>query len=113
MTRDTRDKIELAVMFVLFLPGLGTLMAAVITLAYQSLTWLRYGAWEDHSTWEIIRYFGIQYHPTEYVGLNRIIVWLLDMPMFAGFVFAALPLMWIGNWLLRESQKVLQAPPSG
>ncbi len=66
---------------------------AIILLAYQAFLWLREGQWTPIPVSSILEIINIDYYSTvdiSWTGTQKIVVWLLDLPLSLGiFVFSS------------------------
>lgn len=59
------------------------LMAVIVLMiGYQGLGWLQYGYWTPMPISSAVAYLGWRYPHVEWVGVQRIIDWLMDLPLW-------------------------------
>ena len=80
---DVREWIGASVGIVIVLPVLGSIGFGVLTILFQCLKWLKIDAWEALSLRDgFIWWYGPtarEYIPqTGFLGLDRILLWVLD-----------------------------------
>ena len=80
--------------------GLFLLGAALFTLIFMFLRWVRFGAWPDFSPLA----GGFKPPMTSLVGLKRLLQWLYGMPVAALLIAAGLAFVVVGKWVRRGSQ---------
>ena len=113
MTRhDVEEWIGASFGIVVVLPVLGSIGFGVLTILFQCLKWLKSDVWEtltlrDGFTW----WFGPMaqgYIPqTGFLGLDRILLWLLDNSPLAVWLILVGPMIWFSaanlsyTWLLK------------
>jgi hypothetical protein len=82
--------------------GVLALVSAPALLLLMLLYWLKLGEWPDWS----LSAFGLTAPRTEYLGVNKILLWMFAREL-AGLLFGAgLLMVWMGLWLSDD-------PPTG
>jgi len=80
--------------------GLFLLGAALFTLIFMSLRWLRLGAWPDFSPLA----GGFKPPMTSLLGLNRFLQWLYGIQAAALLIAAGFVLLVVGKWVGKGKQ---------
>lgn len=81
---------------ILYLLGIGILLAGLALAAYQVFLFLYQGAWSSYSLLRFIDIMPLQFQawivrPDQWLGLHKLVYWLLDIPLaFLALVFGFL-----------------------
>lgn len=73
------------------------ILAAITLAACQVLLWLRDGAWTEVQIRAPLQAMGLPEPAFAWVGLQRIVSWVLDQELLFGLLGGALLLGWIGD----------------
>lgn len=57
------------------------LASPLFILAWQSLHWLKFGVWEPWSVWRAASYLGWRPPEVEWIGVQKVLWWLLELPL--------------------------------
>lgn len=96
--------------------GWGILLMLIVTLCiiiYEAYVWLKMGVWPDIPLSTTLYYLNLSYPRVEWLGIQKIIDWLLNGPISAWSFFVGLLLIFIGSKRLEyvsteEFQKEMQ-----
>jgi hypothetical protein len=55
-------------------------MSVVLVLGSQGLMWLKFGVWQPYPLWEMLIGWGVPPIQTQWLGLQKIIMWALEAP---------------------------------
>ena len=72
-------------------------LSPLVILGWQSLNWLRFGVWEPWPVWRAIQHFGWRFPETEWAGVQRILWWLLDLPLALAIPLTGVALLWLAG----------------
>lgn len=73
------------------------LASPLVILGWQSLHWLRFGVWEPWPVWRAIQHVGWRFPETEWAGVQRILWWLLDLPLALAIPLMGVALLWLAG----------------
>lgn len=60
------------------------IFAAPITLAAQSIYWLKTGVWPLRSIGDALALLGVSFPPTSWIGVNKAAAFVGDQPLWLG-----------------------------
>ena len=64
----------------LILGGIYTALGSLLIPAWQGYMWLRYGAWPEVPLWIVWNWSGLPFPQINWVGIEKILVWVLGQP---------------------------------
>jgi hypothetical protein len=74
--------------------GLLVFLCGIGFLGVDCLNWLRTGDWSATSIWTAWIWIGGPYPIIEWRGVQKIVLWLMDLPLSAVLILAGLLIMW-------------------
>jgi len=77
--------------------------AGVVIIGLQCMWWFQDGYWSPKSVLDLWFWLGNSYTPLRGAGLAHVVLWLLDLPVGASLLTAALIVFWLGDRLTRSS----------
>ncbi|MGY2987754.1 hypothetical protein [Bradyrhizobium sp. USDA 4508] len=69
--------------------GIAFVLLALSLPAYQSFLWLQTGAWTPLPISQGMQFLGWRLPSTDWIGLQKILAWLLDLPLWTIPAFLA------------------------
>lgn len=73
----------------------GLIAVSLVTVGWQSLRWLQSGVWPKLAWSDGLAMLGIDHPRAAWVGVDRMIDWVLDLPLTILPIAAALLLAWL------------------
>lgn len=73
----------------------GLIAVSLVTAGWQSLRWLQTGVWPKLAWSDGLALIGIHHPRVAWIGVNRILAWVLDLPLAPFPTAAALLMMWL------------------
>jgi hypothetical protein len=71
----------------------------VAVFGFQCLWWLRDGYWTQGRLGELWYQLGFPYPALSWAGIERIVLWIFDLPLSGGLILIAVIVGWIANSL--------------
>jgi len=68
-------------------------LACSIIVVYQTICWLRTGNWPTFTADDARTFLGIPFPQTEWVGITKILSWILDQPLSVDLLVLGFGLM--------------------
>jgi hypothetical protein len=76
--------------------GLIVLFSAAAVLAYQAILWLHDGQWTALSLRHLWDWAGLGYPMFKWLGVQKIAVWVLDLPLSLALLVMGVASLWLG-----------------
>ena len=92
MNRERADAVGAGIMAI----GACAIIGSPAIVLWQAFQWLKYGIWSDVLIRDACQWAGLEVWPTEWLGVNRIINWILDEPLWLGLLSVGLLIAWSG-----------------
>ena len=96
--------------------GAGSFLGGAGVLAYQIIDWLKTGEWFPVPVWKIFELMGsdLSFIPEiEWRGLQKILLWLLDLPLSIALPVSGILLALGVGWFVWPFVQSLRPPPEG
>jgi hypothetical protein len=93
------------------LPAIALAVAGVFVFGSQCLWWIQDQIWYPKTLLDLWLDLGGTFRVVGSAWLQRVVLWLLDLPLSGGLLIAGIALFWLGD-LVKRTQSPGRPPPA-
>jgi hypothetical protein len=93
------------------LPAIAFVVAGVFVFGSQCLWWMQDRVWYPKTLLDLWLDFGGSFRITGAPALQRVVLWLLDLPLSGGLLLGGVALFWLGD-LVKRTLGLGRLPPA-
>lgn len=88
----------------------GATLTILVIVGTQITSWLKTGIWPEYSIFQALYDVGVQIPPISWLGLQKIVYFLLDFHVGFLVLVLAWPLVYVAYWFGQAIERIF-APP--